>query len=1031
MRARSWTDSNGISPASGGRHVTSQRAKGRLLRAFLRAGALCVAFGSVNAQVDPSATWRTIETPHFRVTFTSELEPIARRAATHAEQAYVALATRFRPPRGKVDIVVADNVDFSNGSASAFPSNRIVVYANPPITSGSLRFSDDPVELVVTHELLHIFQLDRSSGLWGVAQKLFGRSPYLFPNAYQPSWLLEGMAVRYESALTGSGRLVGREHAMIARTAALSNALPRIDQLSLANPRFPYGYSTYAYGSLFMDWLGDRHGDSAMTKYVEASSRNLIPLWLDPPARKAFGRSMSRAYREWTRSLLDSLPPMSPPTRDWRDLTVEGGYANHPRWLDDSTLVYVGTSGRESYALHRLRLRDGRVARERVARRHTAAPSNPRADGALVYSQLEYADPYTLRSDIYIDEPGRGARRLTRNARLAMPDARADGLMVAMQTVPGATRLALVSADGRAITPITSAADARENGDSLPLQWAEPRWSPDGGRIAAIRWRHGGVSDLVVLDTAGRVQATLFSARAVVAAPSWSADGRSVYFSADHLGTSNLFRVPADGTGAPQQVTHAATGLFEPAPSRDDSLLAAVIFRADGYHVGVTPQGPRAPAPEIRGDSTARTRPDPSPVISDPSSQYSPWRSLRPRYWLPYFSEALTPDSWRLGAFTSGADLVGRHAYQALLYVPTDNSGITGSLYYRNARLGQPVVELLASQDWENYRGIFNDQNARVGTLRRRIRDGAATLSLQRPRARTSSYLSLGGGVEARTYATDPAPLLAQIAPVFRGVYYHPRVTLSMGWSNTQSPPLAISPEDGISLAATGRYRWRTGDTLRGTHSVIGSASAFKSLDLPGFAHHVAALRVAAGQLDNRGTGYLEVGGVSGGVVDVLPGYSLGEGRRTFQVRGFPAASLLGMRAVGANLEYRAPLLLPGRGLGTLPLFLDRTSITVFGDAGTAWCPGLYPARALPNTSICSPGDFNIGRTVAPQLKPLIYTEPQYIASAGAELNVNAAVLSWDAPFRYRLGAAAPVVGRHLVADVKPLTVYFTVGASF
>jgi hypothetical protein len=163
------------------------------------------------------------------------------------------------------------------------------------------------------------------------------------------------------------------------------------------------------------------------------------------------------------------------------------------------------------------------------------------------------------------------------------------------------------------------------------------------------------------------------------------------------------------------------------------------------------------------------------------------------------------------------------------------------------------------------------------------------------------------------------------------------------------------------------------------------------------------------------------VGGVSGGFLDVLPGYALGEGRRTFPVRGFPSASLLGIRAFSATAEYRMPLTLSGRGLGTLPMFLDRTSVTVFGDAGSAWCPQIFAARAAPTPSLCTSSHVSSG---------LVFLTPQMIGSAGGELNISAAIFSWDVPVRFRFGFAVPVVGTDLV-PVNSVTSYFTVGASF
>ena len=140
------------------------------------------------------------------------------------------------------------------------------------------------------------------------------------------------------------------------------------------------------------------------------------------------------------------------------------------------------------------------------------------------------------------------------------------------------------------------------------------------------------------------------------------------------------------------------------------------------------------------------------------------------------------------------------------------------------------------------------------------------------------------------------------------------------------------------------------------------------------------ALHASGGVQDSHGTGYFEVGGVSGGALDVFPGYTLGEGRKTFGVRGFPAASLLGIRAFAGSMEYRAPLTLPGRGLGMFPLFLDRSSVTLFGDVGSAWCPAIYVSRPVPSTSLCTQTHFDNG---------FVFLEPHAIGSVGAVSGVG------------------------------------------
>jgi hypothetical protein len=57
----------------------------------------------------------------------------AARAAQRGARACRAAVLVADAPRGTIDIVVSDNVDFSNGYATPFPSNRIVVYAKPPV----------------------------------------------------------------------------------------------------------------------------------------------------------------------------------------------------------------------------------------------------------------------------------------------------------------------------------------------------------------------------------------------------------------------------------------------------------------------------------------------------------------------------------------------------------------------------------------------------------------------------------------------------------------------------------------------------------------------------------------------------------------------------------------------------------------------------------------------------------------------------------------------------------------------------------
>jgi hypothetical protein len=165
--------------------------------ALLALGILALAAPRAQAQPAPYHRYHTLTTPHFRVHAAEGLEREGRVLAAAAVQAYAQLARELTPPRGTIDIVLSDDADYSNGFASVFPTNRIVIFAAPPVENRGLRLNPDWLGIVITHELTHIFHLDRSRGIWSLAQHVLGRAPFLFPNEYGPSWLTEGLAVYY------------------------------------------------------------------------------------------------------------------------------------------------------------------------------------------------------------------------------------------------------------------------------------------------------------------------------------------------------------------------------------------------------------------------------------------------------------------------------------------------------------------------------------------------------------------------------------------------------------------------------------------------------------------------------------------------------------------------------------------------------------------------------------------------------------------------------------------------------------------
>ena len=567
----------------------------------------------VAAQVPPDEAWRSVDTEHFRITFPAHLEQQGRRAGELAERAYRELTAQFREgPSGRIDVVLTDHVDVSNGYARIWPSNRIVLYARPPADHLALAYFDDWLELLVTHELAHVFHLDYGGTLGRIFRTLLGRAqtPLTFPGVVVPGWVVEGLATWYESALTDAGRVHGTFHEMVLRTAALEGRFENIGQAGGNSPQWPGGARRYAYGSLFFDYLLDKHGRDGMAAFVEAAVRPAaqIPLpRLNAAGRRAFGASLSSEWAAWTEEMrarvsrLDAQLAAFGPISEPEALTRNARYGLHPMTSPDgSALIHVRSDGRSYPRLVVMPPAGGDPTT--VTRINNHAPFDVLPSGGIVFAQRDYTDRYRVFSDLYVATIDGAVRRVTERARLTAPSAGPDGTWAVAVTEGGGTNgLARVDLlDGSIRTLAASEAGT---------YWAYPAVSPDGRRIAASRWtkrRH----DVVVLDADGRVTHEVTRDRALDLAPKWSADGRYLVWSSDRTGILNVLGAEVDpltgAPGPPVMLTNVRTGAAFPSVDPAGEWLYFSGYHVDGWEVErirfAPDAAPPAPAPAARFD---------------------------------------------------------------------------------------------------------------------------------------------------------------------------------------------------------------------------------------------------------------------------------------------------------------------------------------------------------------------------------------------------------------------------------------------
>ena len=1004
------------------------RARGRSgrVRGVVVALAACLGIAfpvhSVEGQA-PDEDWRTIHTEHFRVTFPLRLEPLARRAADRSERAWKELSALFvEPPDDVIDVVVTDHTDVSNGFAQVTPSNRITIFARPPIDALSLGHLDEWLELVITHELAHIMHLDLvrnpiGRGLRAVFGRVSAEWPF-FPELGTPRWVTEGLATWYESRLTGAGRVRGTFEEMEIRTAVLEDRFENIGQASGDSPLWPGGNRPYAYGSIFFDFLMERHGEDQMAAFAEAIAGQWVPYRLNSAGRGAFGVSLSEEWTAWEAELREELADLdvrlrqAGPVTDPERLTTGARWALHPTVSPDGRwLVHTRSDGRSDL---QLRIRDRVTGDERsLGRTNGLVTYSWTPDRQLVVSQLEFEDPYRTWADLYLFDLEGGQTRLTRSARTSQPTVAPDGTYaVAVQDGDGTNALVRVDLTTGSIVPLVP--------PSPDVHWAFPRLSPDGRWIAVTRWEPDANHDLVILDAeSGRLAHEVTSDRALDLAGAWSPDGRWLVWASDRTGIPNVLGARVDSASGrpsePQLLTNVRTGAAYPSIDPSGAWLYFSGYHADGWDVERVPFRPEEGP--VAGPAVRRFVAEGEPVrrgeSEAPMEEYSPGPTLRPTFWEVTYREAVfTPSvtgpvqlpsrevlGFSLGAQTGGRDLVGRHAYSVFGRMTTAGRKFDGGLSYGFFGLASPLLSVSATQahrdGGQTTRGPDADPDADTLVFVERARSLEGAITIPVPRWRRNLRFTLSGGftwehVEVWEEDLRPSRSYSVTRPSRRLV----DAGASVNFNTSRSHSFQMGTARGLNVFLQGRLQREVDappqDTSPGSDrslvEMLGRVTGALPLWGGGHATHVLAIQASGGVAQGAGAGSLHyrVGGASG-QQEALTGTTLFGGNFIFfPVRGYDGSSRFGRYAWTASAEYRFPLWLINRGLGAWPLHLDRAIGSVFVDAGNAWGPDISPSGA------------ENGRRSA-------------LASAGFELTTQVLGL-YDVELRLRFGFAVPLV---------------------
>jgi hypothetical protein len=918
------------------------------------------AFGKIAPELAP----RTLVTEHFRVHYPLHYEKFADALAERLEEAFGLLSRDFDwRPEGVVEVVVRSDIDQANGLAEVFPYNRIVVHAVPPNAWGFDAETDDWLRTLAIHELTHIIANDESSGVFRYLRSIFGSAAKT--NPYQPVWLVEGLAVYEETRFTRAGRGRSTWSDLVLRASADAGLLEAeghpanpesdpalrisLDRLNDGVDPWPGAHVPYLFGYVLTETLADRRGAGTPAALSRANSGHLPfavekvaeevlgsgypAIWSEAVARvKRFAKVDAELIRE--AGSITRGKEITSIGRRTRGIGVFGDFAYFIRdsYRTGTGLTRVSLHSGERKDLTDFPPFDLRASTESWGNRVRTTPTG---DG-LLYSRLTPFLEHSLFSEAFFFDPETGTETvLTTGARAVDPDPSPDFRWDSREKKIAAGSIVYVKhlADARqAIVRREAGAKNEEEilveGEMLE-RLSSPTWGRSGEWIVYVSRPPNSGSSLRAtnLKTKRKIVLTLpESVREMVTGPTFSSEG-DLIFSSNRGGVFNLRQISAvrlsevldgraKGTPRMETLTNAKYGLFEPAFGKraEKPVVFALEYGERGLDLVEIPfSGKDLPAPKIgtvrekiRSVSSSEAEnaaTSPSRLLHSERRRYSVWPAVLPHYWAPDLRRV--PDGFRMGALTGSLDAWERHDYRIFLGGDTRANFPVWDFTYRYDGF-IPTLEFSTRQE-NRYFATYQESN------RSRITEATAYI----PAGRYSTFGIGATASTSRLFSEERSTGGFELSWRFRRMKVYPDSIDREGESG-------IAGSAGLTGFVVGEERF--------SEFRSGIETRVPSL----FERHFLRLRASYATANND---------------RLSRHYFLGGGEETISrdqtdlLRGYEPGTIFGRRILTTNVEYVFPMVDLFRGLGTFPVFFERSRLKLFYDAGSAEIVGTEPVN--------------------------------------------------------------------------------------
>lgn len=871
---------------------------------------------------DSSLDWYSLHSPHFHLHYHDGLEEVASETLFLAERIHDRLSQQLNwTPEDPVNLVLTDEQDFSNGSATPIPSNLINLFVSAPDGLNSLEDHAGWMELLLTHEYTHILHLDKARRAPSWLRSVLGRNFFLFPNQFQPRWMIEGYATYIETARE---RGVGRGQSSLfdaMMRVEVSNGIKSIYHVNQPISSWPLGTAAYLYGVHFYQFLAETYGPEKIDMLIEEYSDNILPFFINNNARNVYFKDLSTLWDEFKIYLEKKYLPQINAIKksgvvQGQRLTTDGYFTSSLRAIPDGRVYFISYNGERHTSLMMLD-QEGRVHRLRDVNFNTRLDVHPQA--GILLLQPERCNNAAVYYDVYrVNLEGDDLTRLTNCARYKNVSWSADGnQIIAVHNKAGKNELHALNL----------------NGEVQDILWQGETWevigaldaSPDGNGITASVWRNQTGWNIELFDLQNKTWRLLSSDAAIEADPQYSPDGKSILFTSDHNGVYNIRRMNLH-SGQFTSLTNVLSGAITPVEltSGDIYYLAYNQVGLDVYKIG---KMDLMTEPLLSTTSGSTGKPvnlvtDANSFAIEPAEPYSAWESLYPRWWFPHaFADERRTE---LGIVTGGSDSLSRHLYSLDVAYDVDNQWPLG--YFQYAFDGwYPLIKFEVEREHNFTVDVLN--------LDQIVRRDSQMMEVAFP------WLSMNS-----SWSFNIAAFKSVNKEVWHesGVLSNNSLTdnvLAMGllYDSTEQHIKSVSRTSGRDVNLV----MEDSDEISGSdYSGRVYLGDWREFFQPGGEHVLALRYVVAKGTDTSRPFYLGGNKASSNTSSIYaPVLGTPFNRREFSLRGYPEglAQLSGQNMRLGSIEYRFPVARIERGFMAPPVGIDQIHTTLFYEAGGAW----------------------------------------------------------------------------------------------